>query len=810
MPSARNYGFAMLALCVSAYSPAYAQRGTGFVHDSGSIAPLAGAVVTALDSLRQPVGRVMTDAVGRYSIELPPSVRQLRVVRLGYQPRSVVLPRQRDALFTLDISMMKVATLLSGIVVNDERLCSADRDRAGALSLWEQARAGLLTTVVAREALPAQVTIMTYVRLLDLDGLVLRQTQQTFSGTSSRPFLADPPALLAERGYVARGPDGERWKAPDADVLLDESFAGTHCFSVRNADAEHPGAIGLAFEPAPGRDTLIDVSGTLWLESGVPALRTLEFLYTDRRGALKRANAGGTLRFRTMENGVTFIDDWTLRLPIVDTASNRNRIRAGHVFSIQPPRVTQTRETGGIVLDASWPDGSTWHTPLRQLTGVVVERESATPYLGAVVVLEASSDTIGTDSLGRFSHFPVLPGRYVIRATDTTLSGYLNTVSTSREIDVKEGEAPTVRLELPSKRESIRSLCNGIDGSALTSTLLARIVDTGGTVKIPKDVRVLAEWLQDGSTKLRETQTVSVDENGRFSVCGVPRERATLLTASRNLNPFGFHIVTLSSSTGIEMLEWKVDFRMVGKIVAQNSARLRGHVTRGGDNTPVAGAEVWLPAFDRRAKSDATGAFVFDTLPVGYTLIQIRDLGFALQRDTITLAAGSETTRDFTLYSLATQLDTVHTVASATKHISPAIRAFESRRASGGSGYFISDSTLRRYDNSNLGSIIMSRASGVNLVPGRMGASYLVSSRKKCTGPVLLNSCTTPNCFVTTYIDGVRVYSGTTDGPPPDVTRIAVSELAGVEFYPSSGTGPVEYNATDSGCGTLLLWTRER
>jgi hypothetical protein len=37
-----------------------------------------------------------------------------------------------------------------------------------------------------------------------------------------------------------------------------------------------------------------------------------------------------------------------------------------------------------------------------------------------------------------------------------------------------------------------------------------------------------------------------------------------------------------------------------------------------------------------------------------------------------------------------------------------------------------------------------------------------------------------------------------------------VSDLAGVEFYPETGTGPPEYNATGSGCGTLLLWTRER
>src|SRR5450756_2985600 len=83
--------------------------------------------------------------------------------------------------------------------------------------------------------------------------------------------------------------------------------------------------------------------------------------------------------------------------------------------------------------------------------------------------------------------------------------------------------------------------------------------------------------------------------------------------------------------------------------------------------------QVWIPAFDRRVKSDSAGAFVLDTLPVGPTLIQIRDLGFALQRDTITLAAGRETRRDYTLYSLATQLDTVRTAVSYTHLTLPTI-----------------------------------------------------------------------------------------------------------------------------------------
>ena len=71
-------------------------------------------------------------------------------------------------------------------------------------------------------------------------------------------------------------------------------------------------------------------------------------------------------------------------------------------------------------------------------------------------------------------------------------------------------------------------------------------------------------------------------------------------------------------------------------------------------------------------------------------------------------------------------------------------------------------------------------------------------------------TCPTPNCYVTTYIDGVQVFQAGSLAQPPDAARINISDLGGVEFYPDAGTGPVQYNATGSGCGTLLLWTRER
>src|SRR5665213_2601041 len=101
-------------------TPSVAQRVTGIVRDTGTSAPLAGAVVSTLDAQRQPISHAVADSGGRYFIALTESATQLRVQRIGFQPRFVALPSTREALMTVDLWMTKIPTLLSGVTVNDE------------------------------------------------------------------------------------------------------------------------------------------------------------------------------------------------------------------------------------------------------------------------------------------------------------------------------------------------------------------------------------------------------------------------------------------------------------------------------------------------------------------------------------------------------------------------------------------------------------------------------------------------------------------------------------------------------------------
>jgi hypothetical protein len=53
------------------------------------------------------------------------------------------------------------------------------------------------------------------------------------------------------------------------------------------------------------------------------------------------------------------------------------------------------------------------------------------------------------------------------------------------------------------------------------------------------------------------------------------------------------------------------------------------------------------------------------------------------------------------------------------------------------------------------------------------------------------------------YIDGIVVNDA-------DLTKLHVTEFAGIEIYTGPSTVPAQYNKTGSACGVALLWSRDR
>ena len=422
--------------------PAYAQRLTGIVRGEPHGQALPAAVVMLTDSSGRTVARTVTDHGGSFSIIWHPLATRLHGIRMGYRPvghQLVGLPRDTQIVVTLG----RLVRPLSPVKVSRPAVCSESPERREALQLWEQARAGLLATVVAREEEPPHVTVLRYERALDPHGRFARPRQVTeYGGKSTRPFhAARSEEELAQHGYVDRPERPRVFFAPDADVLLHDSFAATHCFGIRSADSRHDGMLGLTFAPLPTnrRGVPVDVSGTLWIQPSLPKLEELEFSYTGLDAAAMQS-AGGRIHFQLMDSGLSIISSWSIVLPVVTDDPFRKGTRI----------LVELVETGGLVVTAEWSHGAQWDSGLRPITGQVTERGTKAQRANVLVTIEGLSDSVSTDSTGSFHLFVVPPGRYTVVAIDTTLSDRYKARVTKREINVVLGRKPSLSLELPS------------------------------------------------------------------------------------------------------------------------------------------------------------------------------------------------------------------------------------------------------------------------------------------------------------------------------------------------------------------------
>lgn len=272
------------------------------------------------------------------------------------------------------------------------------------------------------------------------------------------------------------------------------------------------------------------------------------------------------------------------------------------------------------------------------------------------------------------------------------------------------------------------------------------------------------------------------------------------------------HSILITAATGIVLaceLSAQQQPAATGTVV--------GRVVRAADGAPVGGADVMLVSSQRGTTTDSAGVFRIGAVAVGRQVLLIRRVGYDVWRDTIDITSGTDSTLRFVLREPTTALDTVRTTASSQTYISPMLRGFEERRHAAGPGRFISDSVLRRSENSQLTNVIMSHFPGLTLGAGRM----LVSTRKHCKGLVIYRSSDrdqcqqgqTSDCFVSIFVDGALLYSARLADQgvrAPDLNQQGVSNFAGIEFYADNGTAPSSMHTDDEGCGSLWLWTREK
>ncbi len=461
--------------------------------------------------------------------------------------------------------------MLNAVKVTDSELCPGSADRGSAFDLWDQARAGLLSAVVARELRPAQAKMVMYEsRLAPNDERVRSQTKKISSGRTTRPFIASQtPIYFARHGYILDDPSVRIYNAPDADVLLDESFATTHCFHVQRADAEHPGQIGLAFSPSPGRDTIPDVTGVIWMDASVPQLRSLDFLYTALERAAISAKTGGHIEFRSMPNGVSFIERWHLRLPTLEiqplTASAsrapQDQLRPVSRQQRTDYRVHEIVEAGGIVLEAKWDDSTKFTDTPAIVRGTVTQRRTKAPVANAVVTLVGTPDTVLTNAAGEFE-IAAIPGKYSLSARDTALKSYVQSRIVSQSVDAIRAQTTMAQIELAPIADVIEDICHDIRVSDSTVVLLGHVF-APDRPRIPNG-SVASTWQEYFLAGAKEIairgvrRDSDVDDEGRFVVCAVKLHQPVKLRLTSGKEVLADTTIRLDRTDLTQPFEWRI------------------------------------------------------------------------------------------------------------------------------------------------------------------------------------------------------------------------------------------------------------
>jgi hypothetical protein len=430
---------------------ASAQTLEGTVLEEGSGVPVAGAQAWLEDPDGGRVASFVTARDGRYRLRAPGAGPYLLVVdRIGYRrERAGPLELHPDDTVIRDVRLAQRAIELEGLVVGTApRQCDLRDGGSGATqTVWDLVRRALDAATWTDRAGVLDFRVRRWERRLDAGSLSVLDEDASVSSTRGGNSVRSLPAdALAADGYVRTTPDGFiEYFAPDAEVLLSDTFLERHCFSAREGEDSMDGYVGLTFEPLPDSDRS-DVTGIMWVDRNTGRLDHVAFGYTGLPFEAGADHAGGRVRYAELPDGRWIVRDWRIRAPVVRVL----RIR-GPEGPVERQMTEAVLETGAEVVRVAGSDFE-WssETPVVDISGVVYDSTSASTLPGATVRLAGRGWSVTTDEDGAFRIEGIHPGRYRLTVEHPRLDA-LGLGRLLRDVAV-DGSGPVdVRLAVPER-----------------------------------------------------------------------------------------------------------------------------------------------------------------------------------------------------------------------------------------------------------------------------------------------------------------------------------------------------------------------
>lgn len=419
---------------------------------------LPGVVVRLLVGARV-VATGLTGESGRVTLRAPvPGRYDLTANRIGHEGYGPVAVDVAAGSQSREIMMPRAVRLLPPIVVTADTRCDdASGPGTAAAALWEDIRTALTANALTASEGRVVLYVTRFERDLTPDREFLRERVIRRRTTRGQPFVSEDAEQLLSRGFVYREEDSLHYAAPDAVLLLTDTFVQGHCFSVRTDG--RPGArLGLAFEPVPER-RVPEVRGTLWLDAESRELRHLEFMYTGLGPEEGLGGPGGRIDFRRLADGSWIVHDWTLSMPRV------GRIRGVSGQARVPGeryRLLGWLEAGGRAEVA--PDAKPTTETGSILSGLVVDSLLNAPLAGAIISIDGEPDSSVTNASGRFQMSVRGAGPRSLRVTHDRLA--LVPDNSTQEVRLRSDHATEVNVSVPPIGRFVRTFCELDAGQA--------------------------------------------------------------------------------------------------------------------------------------------------------------------------------------------------------------------------------------------------------------------------------------------------------------------------------------------------------
>ena len=503
-----------LALVAAGTTSLGAQVIRGRVTETGSGAPIAGALVSLLGETKDSsLVSVLTEQSGGYAVRAPSIGRyQLAVKRIGVKRFvSASFDLGWGETRVLDVPIDAVALTLPQVTVSG--LCvTRSRELSRVSSLWDEARTALEAAAISIRDRLTSAQIARYAAELEPGSLrVLFDWRSEAQVMAEQPFQSLSGDSLSAIGYWRQLPgDSVEYQGPDASALASNAFLRDHCFSLAPAMRNRPDLIGLSFVPARDRQ-LPDIAGTLWLDARRFELRFITFRYT-RLPSMPNANqVGGEGHYRRLESGAWIVDRWFIRMPQVIVRSD------------DWPR-RQMREEGGAVIAPEAPPSP----QMASITGVF--RDSAgRPEPGAVIRAIGTHHQAVTGPDGGYRLDKLPPGEVSLVA-HTVPYDALAMLAGGRRVNLLPNRTQRVDFRAPNAAALRREACPVAAPTAYSrprrvlGVLRVLMVDSATAVPLP-GVQFVVSWTlrrEGDETPQEQYRQAVTDSRGAATFCDLP------------------------------------------------------------------------------------------------------------------------------------------------------------------------------------------------------------------------------------------------------------------------------------------------